>query len=104
MSKYHTDSLAEADIFVIMGSIYAEVARYDSALVSSNTEMAAQAVKRAQEIIDFSQELEQLNSAQKREITVFNNVFIDKVKESKKTMLDSYLMPFAISARLRQLS
>jgi len=102
MSSYHTNSLVDADIFMIMGSIYAEVARYDSAISLNNTEMARQAAKRAQEIIDFSQKLEQIKPAQKLEIAKFNSLFLERVKESKKTMLDNYLLPFAVSARLRQ--
>jgi len=102
MSNYHTQSLGDADIFTVMGSIYAEVARYDSALTAGRMEQADQAAERAQEIIDFSQKLEQINPAQKLELTQFNKLFMERVNESKRSGLDGYLMPFAMTARLKK--
>ncbi len=102
MSNYHTQSLANADIFTIMGSIYAEVARYDSALTSDQFDQADKAVKRAQEIVNFAQKLEQVKPAQKLELTQFNRLFMKRVKELKNSGLDNYLMPFAMTARLNK--
>lgn len=102
MSNYHTNALEEANIFTIMGSVYAEVARYDSAINAGQSEQASRAVSRALEIITFTQKLKQINLAQKQEIKKFSQVFLEKVKQSKKSDLDNYLMPFAVSARLRQ--
>jgi len=102
MSSYHTEALANADIFTVMGSIYAEVARYDAAITSGQADVARQAAKRAEELIDFSEQLEQLNEAQKLEIKEFNKLFVARVKDAKKSALDSYLLPFAVAARLRQ--
>lgn len=102
MSKYHTASLDNVDIYTVMGSIYAEVSRYDSAIRSKNFEQAVQASKRANELIEYAQELSQLNSSQKLEVKAFSEVFKKKVKASKQSQLDSYLMPFALASRLRQ--
>ncbi|MFT4532472.1 MAG: Na+/phosphate symporter [Candidatus Saccharimonadales bacterium] len=102
MSNYHTQSLADADIFTIMGSVYAEVARYDSALTSDRLDQADQAAKRAQEIVDYAKELEQIKPAQKLELTQFNNLFMDRVNESKISGLDNYLMPFAMTERMHR--
>jgi len=102
MSNYHTASLADADVFAIMGSIYAEVARYDTAIKSDNIDQASQAAERAQEIIHFSQGLTQINPAQKSEILRFNDVLSERVKHRELSMMDDYLLPFAVSARLRQ--
>jgi len=102
MSNYHTASLFDSDIFTLMGSIYAEVARYDTAINSDDEEQANNAAKRAQEIIDFSLKLEQVKPAQKLEIFKLREIFNEKVEFSKASMLDDYLMPFAVSARLRQ--
>lgn len=104
MSNYHTKALVNAGIFTIMGSIYAEVARYDSAVAAKQFDLAEQAAARAQEIIDYSQSLKQINHAQKLEIKKFNDVFDKQVKQVRKSGLDNYLLPFAIGARLRQLS
>lgn len=104
MSNYHTKALASAGIFTVMGSIYAEVTRYDSAIMAKQFDQAQQAVARAQEIIDYSQSLKQINHAQKLEIKKFNAIFDQQVKQVSKSELDSYLLPFAIGARLRQLS
>lgn len=102
MSNYHTQALASADIFTIMGSIYAEVARYDSAIATNRPQQAVQAIERAQEIIDFSQSLGQITSAQKQEVKTFSNVLAKRTTKSYKTNLDDYLLPFAIAARMRQ--
>jgi ribosomal protein L33 len=102
MSNYHTKALANADIFTIMGSIYAEVARYDSAIASRQSEQSMQAVKRADELIVYAQSLNQINKAQKLEIKKFAEVFKNRVKNCKKSELDNYLLPFAITARTRQ--
>lgn len=102
MSNYHTKALAQADIFTIMGSIYAEVARYDSAITAGQAEQAAQAALRAREIIDFAQKLDHLNAAQKQEIKLFRNLFLLRAEEYKMSELGNYLMPFAVAARRRQ--
>lgn len=102
MNKYHTSSLDRADIFTVMGSIYAEVSRYDTAIRSGNFEQADQASKRANELIEYTQELSQLNLSQKLEIKAFSEVYKKKVKACKTSQLDSYLMPFALASRLRQ--
>lgn len=102
MSSYHVEALAQADIFTFMGSIYAEVARYDSAVAAGQVEQANQAVVRAQEIIDFAKQAKHINAAQKAEIEVFDNLFLRRVRETKKSGLDDYLLPFAVSARRRQ--
>ncbi len=104
MSNYHTEALTHADIFTVMGSIYAEVARYDSAIVANQPEQAAQAIVRAKEIIDFSQSLKQINGAQKQEIKMLNNILSKRIKKSHKSELDDYLLPFAVAARMRQFS
>lgn len=104
MNNYHTAALANAGIFTIMGSIYAEVARYDSAVTAKQFDQAEQAAGRAQEIIDYSQSLNQINHAQKLEIKKFNAVFDQQVKNVQKSELDDYLLPFASAARLRHLS
>ncbi len=104
MSNYHTKALVDADIFTIMGSIYAEVARYDSAVTAKQFDLAEQAAARAQEIMDYSQSLKQINHAQKLEIKKFNDVFDQQAKQIKKSELDNYLLPFATQARLRQFS
>ncbi|MDQ2973386.1 MAG: hypothetical protein M3Q79_02805 [bacterium] len=96
-------SLVHADIFTVMGSVCAEVARYDSALSNSRADQAKQAVSRAEEIMNFSQKLAQLNSAQKLEINKFRDYFLYKVKNSEKSGSEKYLLPFATAARLRQL-
>lgn len=103
MSSYHTKALANADIFNIMGSIYAEVARYDSAIDSRRFEQASQAVKRADELIKYAQNLKQINTAQKLEIKKLSEVFRARAKEHRKSGLDSYLLPFTMSARMRQI-
>ena len=102
MSNYHTQALAKADIYTVMGSIYAEVARFDSAIASGQTEQAQQAAARAKEITDYAQKLKQLSVSQKREIAVMSKLFSQRVKEAKKSGLDDYLLPFAVSARMRQ--
>lgn len=102
MSSYHTDALIGADIFTIMGSVYAEVSRYDHAIDSGQLDQAQQAVTRADEIIEYAQNLKQINSAQKIEIRKFREVFKKLAKESKKSELDNYLLPFAMTARMRQ--
>lgn len=104
MSKYHTQALTNVDIFTVMGSIYAEVARYDSAISSNQSEQASQAVTRAKEIIEFVSTLQQINEAQKQEIKKFSVLFYNRAKKSEKSGLDDYLLPFAIAARRRQLS
>lgn len=103
MSNYHTSSLKNADIFMVMGSIYAEVVRYDSALSSKQNERADQAIARAKELIDYSLSLDSLNEPQKKEIQIFSSLLNRRVKQNQKSNLDSYLMPFAIGARLRQI-
>jgi len=65
-------------------------------------EQADQAAKRAQEIVDFVQSLKQIKPAQKLELAQFNKLFMERVKESKISELDSYLMPFAMTARLNR--
>lgn len=102
MSNYHTQSLAQADVYTIMGSIYAEVARYDSALEAGHKDLAQQAASRAKEIMNFAQKLHQINPAQKMELKQFGNIFLEHVKAQRQTKLDSYLLPFAIAARMRQ--
>lgn len=104
MNSYHTQALANANIFTIMGSIYAEVARYDSAINAHQPEQAKQAIKRAQEIIEFSKSLKQINDAQQQEIRVFDSVLSERSKTSRKSELDNYLLPFAVAARMRQFS
>lgn len=94
--------LKQADIFTVMGSVYAEVARYDNAIAQGQTEQARQAADRAEEIIAFSQQLQQINAAQKQEIKKFRTVFFERAKKAQKSDLDAYLMPFAVAARLRQ--
>lgn len=103
MSNYHTNALVGADIFTIMGSIYAEVSRYDYAIDSGQPDQAQQAVNRAGEIVEFAQILKQINAAQKLELNAFFKFFQSRVKDYKKSQLDDYLLPFAVSARLRQL-
>lgn len=102
MSKYHTASLDNVDIFTVMGSIYAEVSRYDSAIRSKNFEQAVQASKRANELIEYALDLKQINLPQKKEIKIFSEVLRQQVKASKQSQLDSYLMPFALASRKRQ--
>lgn len=102
MSKYHTQALVGADVFTVMGSIYAEVARYDSAVQADQPELASQAVTRAEEIMSFAQDLRQLNPAQKMELKELGIVFLERVSQHRKSELDSYLLPFAVAARLRQ--
>lgn len=102
MSNYHTSALLHADIFTVMGSIYAEVARYDMALSVGQSELATQAVARAKEIMNFAQTLSCLNYAQKREIKVFEGVLLSRTVQSQKSMLDSYLLPFAVAARTQR--
>ncbi len=104
MSDYHTKALKDADIFTIMGSIYSEVARYDSSILAGHREQADQAITRAKEIIDFSHSSNKINIAQKMEIKIFDSLLDDIVKRGKKSNLDSYLMPFAVAARIRQFS
>lgn len=104
MSNYHTNALQNADVFTVMGSIYAEVARYDSAISSGDTAGAAQAAARATELVNFSDQLKQINPAQKQEIQKFNELFTERAKKSQKSQLDNYLMPFAMAARMRQLA
>jgi hypothetical protein len=104
MRNYHTQALAGADIFTIMGSIYAEVARYDSAIRAGQQELAAQAVARAEEIVVFAQKLRQLSSPQKMELKKFDSFFLEKVKHRQQSGLDDYLLPFAVAARMRQFS
>ncbi len=101
MSNYHTEVLAKADIFTVMGSVYAEVSRYDTAIASGNNDQARQASGRAQEIIEFAQNLRHINQAQKKEIKQFNSAFLKQAKASKASGLDNYLMPFAVAARMR---
>ncbi|MDQ3158718.1 MAG: hypothetical protein M3P98_01090 [bacterium] len=103
MSNYHTSSLQSADIFVVMGSVYAEVARYDSAINAGQHEQANQAISRAKELLNFSQSSKKINSAQKIEIKQVGVLLAERAKQYKKSNLDDYLMPFAIAARLRQL-
>jgi len=102
MSSYHTQALIGADIFTVMGSIYAEVGRYDSAVQSGQSEQALQAAERAQEIINFAQSLRHINKAQKLEIKMFDNVFKQVIKKQQKSKLDDYLLPFAVAARKNQ--
>ena len=104
MSNYHTNSLKKADIFTVMGSICAEVARYDSAISAGQKEQARHAVDRAKELIGFAQGLSQINTAQTREIEQFSAVFLDRAKGYKKSGLHDYLLPYAVSARMRQFS
>jgi len=104
MSDYHTRVLANADIFTVMGSIYAEIARYDSALASEQVDTAMQAAERTQELIHFSSGLKQLNKAQKMEIKELGRLFAHLSKTAKKSELDGYLLPFAVAQRLRQFS
>lgn len=82
MSNYHTSSLIGADVFLVMGSIYAEVARYDSAIVSGKDQLALQASNRAKEIVDFANISDKLNNAQKREIEVFWREFQKSIGQS----------------------
>jgi hypothetical protein len=103
MSSYHTNSLKNADVFTVMGSVYAEVARYDTAIGAEQYEQANQAIDRAMELIDFSQKLSSLNAAQKMEIETFGSLLQDRVKLRQKSKFDDYLMPFAMTARMRQL-
>ena len=102
MSSYHTSSLKNADVFTVMGSVYAEVARYDSAISADQYEQANQAISRAMELINFSQSLGLFNRAQKMEIKKFGSLLRQRAKQHKKSNLDGYLMPFAMGARMRQ--
>lgn len=102
MNNYHTKALEGADIFTVMGSVYAEVARYDSALDNKQLDLAHQAAERASDIINYVQGLEQLSAAQKLEIKMLSNIFLQQTKEFKKSGLDNYLLPFAVGARMRQ--
>ncbi|MEK7602846.1 MAG: hypothetical protein AAB459_01195 [Patescibacteria group bacterium] len=102
MSNYHTNSLKNADVFTVMGSVYAEVARYDSAIGADQADQADQAILRAMELIDFSQNLNTLNAAQKMEIDRFGSLLKDRAKLRENSNFDDYLMPFALAARMRQ--
>ena len=102
MNSYHTMSLEEADIFTTMGSVYAEVARYDSAISAGHQETAHQAIARANELINYSKSSNRINSAQKKEMDKFSLLLNHIAKQGKKTNLDNYLMPFAVGARMRQ--
>jgi hypothetical protein len=102
MSSYHTNSLKDADVFTFMGSVYAEVARYDTAIGAGQYEQANQAIDRAMELIDFSQNSSSLNAAQKMEIEKFGSLLRRLAKQRKKSRFDDYLMPFAMTARMRQ--
>lgn len=104
MSSYHTNSLKNADVFMVMGSIYAEVARYDSAISVGKYDQADQAFARAMELIDFAKTASNLNHAQKLEIQEFGTLFTQKAETHSKSNFDNYLMPFAMAARLRQFS
>lgn len=101
MSSYHTDTLKEADIFTVMGSIYAEVARYDSAIASNKIDQAKQAIVRADELVKYSQQLKQINRAQKLELQKFYEVFLLRTQKLKTSNLDDYLLPFAMASRRR---
>ncbi len=100
MSKYHTSSLDDADVFTFMGSIYAEVARYDAAMRAKNQELADLAVARADELIGHSSGMSRLNAAQKKEVNKFAEVFAMRVKANTTSGLDGYLMPFAVAQRM----
>ncbi len=101
MSSYHADALKNADIFTVMGSIYAEVARYDSAIASNKIDQAKQAIVRANELVEYSQQLKQINRAQKLEIQKFYVVFLQRTQKFKMSNLDNYLLPFALASRRR---
>ncbi len=101
MSSYHTSALLGADVFTLMGSIYAEVARYDSALKSGDTRLAKAAASRADELVDFALKSEFVNPAQKLEVQKFQEVFKQNYQKNQPSNLDSYLMPFAVGARIR---
>lgn len=103
MSNYHTAVLEDADIFIIMGSIYAEISRYDSAIEKKQFDLADQASARAGEIIAYAGEASQLNKAQKAEIEQFKSQLLQKTMAHKKSGMDNYLLPYAVAARLRQL-
>ncbi len=102
MSSYHTNALEGADIFTVMGSVYAEVARYDTAISLKQPEMANQAIARAEEIINYTQSLARLNGAQKKEVKQFGILLSKIANKGQKSNLDSYLMPFAVAQRMRQ--
>ncbi len=102
MSSYHTKALADADIFTVMGSIYAEVARYDSALSAGEVEAAHQAIGRAEELVRAANGFKKLNDAQKKEIKQFSQVLAARTRASIKSGLGDYLMPFALAARMHR--
>lgn len=86
---------------MVMGSIYAEVARYDSAIASNKIDQAKQAIVRTNELVKYSQKLTQINRAQKLELQKFYDVFLQRTQNSEISNLDDYLLPFAMASRRR---
>ena len=106
MSNYRVDreKWQKMSIFDQMGNIYSEVGRTFSAKKMRDETRAREAAIRAFDLFDATAEgLIADKSPKLTEVLGAREVFADEFLNLQTTSLDSYLMPFAMIARKRQI-
>ncbi len=104
MNNYavNRDRWAQLSIFAQMGNIYAEVGRSFAAKSRNQQQVAHQAAVRAFDLFDATAEhLAQLQSPKLKEVLRARELFVENFfSDSNESILEKYLSPFAIAARI----
>ena len=107
MSSYQVDreKWQKMSIFDQMGNIYSEVGRTFNAKQIHDEIKAQEAAIRAFDLFDATVEVLIAEKSPKlTEVLRAREVFAGEFLSSDTSTLDSYLMPFAMSARLKQIN